>query len=191
MKKSVKILLWIIGAIGLLAFLFFFIVGPIMKKQTKKHSPEQNISYTQGDLQLNVFYCSPSKKGRKIFGELVPYGEVWRTGANEASTFTTTKDVEIAGQTLVAGKYTLWTIPNEDSWKIIFNSKMYDWGVKISDRKASRDPSFDVLIVEAPVSKSINSAESFSISLSQTSPKITVMLLSWDTVVVPVSIQQK
>ena len=99
------------------------------------------VTYTQGDLQLDVFYCSPSKKGRKIFGELVPYGEVWRTGANEATTFTTNKDLIIDGKKLVTGNlYSIWTIPEEDSWTIIFNNKMYNWGVKSPIKRQQGNP---------------------------------------------------
>ena len=191
MKKLVKILLWIVGIIGLLALVFNFILWPIMQKQTKKNSPEQLVTYTKGDLKLDVFYCSPSKKDREIFGALVPYGEVWRTGANEASTFTTNKDLMIAGQPLKAGKYTLWTIPNEDSWQIIFNSKMYGWGVKLTDQKASRDPDFDALVVEATVSRSLNIIEDFSITLKEPSDITTVMMFAWDNVVVPLAIREQ
>ncbi len=189
MSKGLKIFLWAIGIIGILAILLFFVVGPIMKKQTKKHSPEQHIVYSNNDLELKVFYCSPSKKGRKIFGELVPYGEVWRTGANEASTFTTNKDLEIDGKKLGSGTYTLWTIPNEESWDVIFNSKMYDWGVKVTDRKPSREPDHDVLVTKANVSRSITNAENFSISFTEGLGNV-IMVFAWDDVVVPVEINQ-
>ena len=191
MKKLVKILLWIAGVIGVLLLVFNFILWPIMQKQTKKGSPEQNVTYSKGDMKLDLFYCSPSKKDREIFGNLVPYNEVWRTGANEASTFTTNKDLIIAGQPLPAGEYTLWTIPNETSWKVIFNDKMYKWGVKLTDQKASRDPERDVLVVEGKVSKSLNVVENFSITLSVASPDTTVMMFAWDNVVVPLEIRQK
>lgn len=191
MKKLKKILLWTIGIIGLLALVFNFILWPIMRKETKKISPEQLVTYTKGDLSLDIFYCSPSKKGREIFGALVPYDEVWRTGANEASTFTTNKDLMIIGQPLKAGKYTLWTIPSEDSWKIIFNNKMYGWGVKLTDQKASRDPDYDALVVEATVSRSLNIIEGFSITLNEPSDITTVMMFAWDNVVVPVPIREQ
>ncbi len=191
MKKLVKILLWIVGVIGVLLLVFNFILWPIMQKQTKKSSPEQNVTYSKGEMKLDLFYCSPSKKDREIFGTLVPYNEVWRTGANEASTFTTNKDLMIAGQPLPAGKYTLWTIPNETSWKVIFNDKMYGWGVKLTDQKASRDPERDVLVVEGKVSKSLNIVEDFSITLSVSSPDTTVLMFAWDNVVVPLEIQQQ
>ncbi len=191
MNKLVKILLWIAGILGLLVVVFNFILWPIMQKETKKNSPEQQVTYSRGDLKLDVFYCSPSKKGREVFGGLVPYNEVWRTGANEASTFTTNKDLMIAGQPLKAGKYTLWTIPSEDSWKIIFNSKMYGWGVKLTDQKAARDADFDALEVEAEVSRSINIIEDFSITLNEPSDVTTVMIFAWDNVVVPLPIREQ
>jgi hypothetical protein len=190
MNKPLKIFLWFIGSVIILALLFIFVASPLIKKGTKKHSPEQHITFNQGDLELKAFYSSPSKKGRKIFGELVPYNEVWRTGANEATTFTTNKDLIIDNQELPAGKYTLWTIPGENSWKVIFNKKMYGWGVKVTDRKASREPEYDALITEVPVSKSINVTENFSIQFSE-SPPNTIMILSWDNIVIPVKMQQK
>ena len=137
MSKIAKILLWLVGGFVGLALLFFFVLAPILKNNTKKHSPEQTVTYNQGDLQIDLFYCAPSKKDRVIFGELVPYGEVWRTGANEASTFTTNKDLSIDGQTLAAGTYSLWTIPDREQWQVIFNSKMYPWGVNFTDQKTA------------------------------------------------------
>ena len=191
MKKLVKILLWTVGVIGVLLLAFNFILWPIMQEQTKKTSPEQNVTYSKGELKLDLFYCSPSKKDIEIFGGLVPYNEVWRTGANEASTFTTNKDLMIAGQPLPAGEYSLWTIPNENSWKVIFNNRMYSWGVKLTNQKASRNPEGDVLVVEAKVSKSLNIVEDFSITLSLSSPDTTVLMFAWDNVVVPLEIREQ
>ena len=191
MKKLVKILLWIAGVIGVLLLLFNFILWPILQQQTKKSSPEKNITYSKGELRLNLFYCSPSKKDREIFGNLVPYDEVWRTGANEASTFTTNKDIMIAGKPLPAGKYTLWTIPTETSWKVIFNDKMYGWGVKLTNQKASRDPDHDVLVVDGKVSRSLNTVEKFSITLRVSSPDTSILMFAWDNVVVPLEIRHQ
>lgn len=191
MKKLVKILLWIVGVIGVLLLVFNFILWPILQQQTKKSSPEKNITYSKGELRLNLFYCSPSKKDREIFGNLVPYDEVWRTGANEASTFTTNKDIMIAGKPLPAGKYTLWTIPTETSWKVIFNDKMYGWGVKLTNQKASRDPDHDVLVVDGKVSKSLNTVEKFSITLRVSSPDTSILMFAWDNVVVPLEIRHQ
>tara|TARA_R110000787_G_scaffold81036_2_gene175913 strand:- start:69847 stop:70419 length:573 start_codon:yes stop_codon:yes gene_type:complete len=190
MSKFKKRFFWVFGVLLVIILLFRFVIGPVMKTQTKKHSPEQNITHHQGGLELKAFYCSPSKKERVIFGELIPYGEVWRTGANEASTFTTNKDLMIDGKELLKGTYSLWTIPGEDSWQVIFNSEMYEWGVKFTDQTASRDPETDVLIVTIPVSKSLTVTESFTISFSE-AEEGTLMMLAWDTTVVPVLLQEK
>lgn len=185
MSKVTKIGLRVVGVLAVLVLLFFFVIGPIMKNQTKKHSPEKTVEFNQGDLVIDVFYNSPSKKERKIFGELVPYDQVWRTGANEATRFTTNKDLNINGQTLPAGEYTLWTIPREQDWDVIFNDKLTDWGVTIT-MKVARDPDHDVLMVNAPVSKSLVPVENFTISVTETAPGTSVMMLAWDDVVVPV-----
>ena len=189
MKKFLNILPWIIGSLIVLSLLFIFVIGPILKSQTKKHSPEQHITHNQGDLELKVFYCSPSKKDRKIFGELVPYGEVWRTGANEASTFTTNKDLSIDGKTLAKGTYTLWTVPGNTTWDLIFNSEMYDWGVKLTDQKPAREPKYDALVTTVTVSNSLTTTESFTISFSDIETA-TLMTLAWDNVVVPVILKE-
>ncbi len=190
MKKFLNILLWIIGGLIVFSLLFMFVIGPILKSQTKKHSPEKHITFAKDDLDLKVFYCSPSKKGRTIFGELVPYDEVWRTGANEASTFSTNKDLIIDGKELPKGTYTLWTIPGESTWQVIFNSEMYEWGVIYTDQSASREPEFDVLVATVPSSKSLTVTENFTISFSDIGTD-TLMILAWDQVVVPVLLQEK
>ena len=77
---------------------------------------------------VKVTYCRPHMKGREIFGELVPFGEVWRTGANEATEITFTSDVKISGKRVPAGTYTLFSIPDEDEWTVILNSDLGQWG---------------------------------------------------------------
>lgn len=191
MKNTTKILLWTLGIAGVFVLLFVYVIRPIQIERTKQFSPEQYVTYTQGDLQIDLFYCSPSKKGRTIFGGLVPFGEVWRTGANEATTITTNKDLIIDGKKLVTGNYSIWTIPEEDTWTIIFNNKMYNWGIKRGSGKAARDSDFDALTTTAKVSRSLTTIENFSITLNETSPDTTVMLFSWDNVVVPLEIKKK
>lgn len=192
MSKMAKILLWLVGGFVGLALLFFFVLAPILKNSTKKHSPEQTVTYNQGDLQIDLFYCSPSKKDRVIFGELIPYGEVWRTGANEASTFTTNKDLWIDGQTLAAGTYSLWTIPDREQWQVIFNSKMYPWGVNFTDQKPQREAEFDAVVATATVSESISVQEEFSINVIDSDPEgVMILLFAWDNVVVPLNMELK
>lgn len=190
MSKFKKRFFWVFGILLVIVLLFRFVIGPYAKTQTKKHSPEQHITHQQGDLELKAFYCSPSKKGRVIFGVLVPYNEVWRTGANEASTFTTNKDLVINGKELLKGTYTLWTIPGEKSWQVIFNSEMYEWGVKFTDQSAARDPKNDALIATVPVSNSLTVSENFTISFSEANNG-TLMIFAWDNTVVPVLLQEK
>ena len=145
--------------------LFFFVGMPYLRKQTKKHSPERTSVYTENGFDLEVRYSSPFKKNRVIFGDLVPYDVVWRTGANEPTTFETRSDIKIIDKTLVAGKYSLWTKPGQRSWAIIFNEEIPDWGVTISSggQETTRDPEKDVLKVEVPVEVLGQPEESFTI----------------------------
>jgi len=156
-----KILKWSIIVVVILAVLG---IGgfKILTYFTKQASPEQTIVYEGTDVTMEVFYNRPYKKGREIFGGLVPYGKVWRTGANEATTFMCNKDITFGGQTLKAGKYTLWTIPQQTQWTIILNSKMYNWGVNF-DNEASRDPLFDVVRINVPVADLNEEVEQFTI----------------------------
>lgn len=167
------------------------IVGwPMLMEQTKKASPEQIVSYQQNGLDLEVFYCRPSKKGRDIFGGLVPYGEVWRTGANEATTFETGTNIKVAGQDLPAGKYTLWTLPGEQEWEIIFNEKMYAWGVGFN-AKASIDREADKLVVKVPAESTTSVVDTFTIAFEAgDTATVNHMVLSWDDTRVRVPIRQ-
>jgi len=181
MSKKLK---WIAGIIGILAVLLF-VAFKIMQANTKKASPEDTVLYQKDGTEVSVFYCQPSKKGREIFGGIVPFGQVWRTGANEATTFTTNKSLTIAGKVLPAGKYTLWTIPNKENWKVIFNSKEYGWGVSFGG-VASREAAADVLEVEVPVEALATSQELFTISFDEAAP---AMILAWDTTKVSVPLK--
>lgn len=175
---------------SLLAAAIFIVVVIVafflLKTQTKSYSPEETVIYQQDDLELEVFYNRPYKKDRVIFGELVPYDEVWRTGANEATTFTTNQELLIDGSFLPAGKYTLWTIPGKRSWKIIFNSKMYAWGITPT-KKASREPPYDVLTLEVPVTTSDKIIEQFTISFKEKNDFV-LMIISWDKTAVSIPI---
>lgn len=91
-------------------------------------SPRKEMTGTIGDAEVTVNYGSPSVKGRTIWGDLVPYGEVWRTGANEATTVTFSEDVMVSGEKLAAGTYGLFTIPGEDEWTVVFSQVTESWG---------------------------------------------------------------
>ncbi len=102
--------------------------------KSKRPSPPLTASGAIGDLKIVVDYGAPSVKGRTIFGGLEAYGKVWRTGANEATTFSVNQDVSINGKPLPAGKYALFTIPNEGEWTVIFNKKADQWGAYDYDK---------------------------------------------------------
>ncbi len=168
--------------------ILLLLVGLFLKRySTKAHSPEDIVHYEEETLEIEVYYNRPYKKDRVIFGELVPYGEVWRTGANEATTFTTNQDLLVDGSLLKAGKYTLWTIPGEKSWKVIFNSKMYPWGIDL-DKKPYREPEFDALVLEVPTAKVQETIEQFSIYF-QRENELIFLSLAWDETLVTVPMQ--
>jgi hypothetical protein len=179
-----KILKWIL--IVFIVLIGAAVIGfQIMKSNTKKHSPETEFVYNQNGMDVTIVYSRPFKKERKIFGELVPYGEVWRTGANEATTFVTKTNLMVGGELLPAGDYTLWTIPEKSSWEVIFNSGEYGWGVNF-DAKAARDPALDVLNVTVPVQKTFKVVEQFTIEMDN---EPTLLIFSWDDIVVQVPIE--
>lgn len=96
--------------------------------KTKRPSPPAIATAKVGTAHLTVNYGQPSVKGREVWGKLVPYGQVWRTGANEATTFETDKDIKVQGKVLPAGKYGFFTVPGEKEWTIVFNKVPNQWG---------------------------------------------------------------
>jgi len=91
-------------------------------------SPLAKATGKAGSATITIDYSAPSAKGRKVFGELVPFGKVWRTGANNATVFEVDGDVKIEGQTLAKGKYGFFAIPTETEWTLIFNKTWNQWG---------------------------------------------------------------
>lgn len=178
-----KILKWIFIVIAVLGIVGYFGMD-YMKKETKKHSPEKVETYQAHGVSLAVKYCSPSKKGREIFGVLVPLNEVWRTGANEPTTFSTSKKLIFGGVALEPGTYSLWTIPQQTQWTIILNSEIPDWGVSFG-AKASRNPEFDVLKVNAATMELEEVVEQFSINFQYN----VNMVFTWDKTKVTVPIE--
>ena len=123
----------------LLKIISFFIIAlstsMFAQKDMPRLSPKCFIGQTIGYTNVEINYSSPGVKGRKIWGDLVPYNEVWRTGANEATTIQFDNDVIIKGKLIPAGSYSLFTIPTEKDWTVILN-KVYDqWGAFKYDKK--------------------------------------------------------
>ena len=133
---------------------------------------------------ITVDYSSPRMKGRKIFGELVPFGEVWRTGANDATTFVTSADVVVGGKTVPAGSYTIFTVPAADKWTLIVNKKTGEWGIpyKYESDELSR--------VDMKVSKLPSPLENFTIAYDKSGSGCT-MRIDWETTRASVDISAK
>lgn len=148
---------------------------------TKSHSPAATAHHEKNGLEVTVEYCRPYKKNRDIFGGLVPYGKVWRTGANEATIIKFNKDVNLGGKTLKAGTYTLWTIPGPNTWTIVINGEVGQWGTEY-------DESRDILRFQVPSSALDVPLEMLVIDFTD-SEKGMDMLIKWDKTLVAVPIQ--
>lgn len=146
-------------------------------------SPLAITSARYKDCYLKITYSQPHKRERLVFGGLVPYGQVWRTGANEATEITITRDIVMNNVPLKAGTYSLFTIPEKDSWTIIINSDLGLWGAYNYNSK------MDVLRFSVP-SQTMQGAvyEPFTISIEQQNDRA-VIILAWDSLQVRIPIQ--
>ena len=115
---------------ALLLSVFTTLVACAQQDQSKRPSPsaQAQCKFTDGK-SVKTDYSSPRMKGRKIFGGLVPYGQVWRLGANDATTLVTDTNVRIGDKDVPAGNYTLFTIPNADKWTLVISKKTGEWGI--------------------------------------------------------------
>lgn len=162
-----------IVAIGL--FLYSHFVENIFSPRL---SPKDTVEFKLNDLKLEVFYNRPSKKGREVFGALVPYDKVWRTGANEATTFETNKNLMIDGIYVPTGKYSIWTVPNDSTWKVMLNTKEYAWGVD-EQMQPLWDPNYDLLEIDVPVETLEKVVEQFTIAFDNSTDDLK-LTMAWD-----------
>jgi hypothetical protein len=144
-------------------------------------SPGQTIKQDFSLSTIEVNYSRPVIKGRKIFGDIVPFGKLWRTGANSPTKFTFGEDVKVAGQSLKAGSYQVMSIPSEKSWVIIFS--------KGTNGVFNYNPAEDVLKVTVPSTALSNSVESFSIQFSDVSANKLNIQLSWEKTSVSIPVE--
>jgi Protein of unknown function (DUF2911) len=133
---------------------------------------------------VTVDYSSPRAKGRKIFGSLVPYGQVWRAGANEATKFVTTSDISVGGKTVPAGEYTIFTIPDENKWTLVISKKTGEWGT------AYPGPENDLARIDMKVSKTSAPVENFTIAFDQPGKGCTIRM-EWESTRASVEITPK
>lgn len=174
----------LISSIAILSLMAVTAAAPLQAQdrgnKQPRVSPNATVSQTIGTTQVLITYGRPSVNGRDVFGGLEPFGEVWRTGANESTVIVIPADVMIEGKPLEAGTYSLYTIPGKEKWTIIFNSKL-SWGTQY-------DKSKDVLRVEVePVEASFR--EQFMIYFENITGQSADIVLHWANTKVPFTIE--
>ena len=151
--------------------------------KTPQASPVCTISQAVGTSDISITYSRPGAKNRVIFGNIVPYDKMWRTGANKATKISFSEEVTFAGQKVPAGEYSLFTIPSTNEWEIILNNELNLWGT------GEYDEADDVLRVKIPSSSNENHVESLTIDLNTFSSSGADLVLSWEKtkVIVPIN----
>lgn len=165
----------ILKSAATLLLMVAFVLSPAQKKLA---SPRDSVSGKIGKANISINYGSPSVKGRKVWGNLVPYDQVWRAGANEATVFTTDQRLAIEGAVLEAGKYSLFMIPNENGWTVIFNKTAKQWGAY--DYKEADD----ALRVIVKTKKNANTQERLVYKIKKEG-----VSMIWEKLEVPISVE--
>lgn len=167
-----------------LAVMIAIITAGTIAQGQQPASPPGTASVTFGDGKtVTIDYSRPSMRGRQIFGGLVAYGEPWRTGANSATSLKTNVDLTIGGAAVPAGSYTLFTIPNENSWKLIINKQTGQWGT-------AYDPKQDLARVDMKVTQLPAAMEVFTIAVDRTGADSATLKLQWETTLASVDLKE-
>ena len=166
MKKILNIIFIVVG------LLILALYG--VRTYTKSHSPFQKLTAKGNkELRVELGYCRPLMKERKIFGELIPYNIVWRTGANEATTISFSRTCTIGKRKVKEGKYSLWTIPGEKYWTVILNNETGQWGTNYDETKDYLRFKLEAVNTPAPT-------EQLTIKFKEV-PKVGIdMTLNWE-----------
>ena len=177
MKKTAAVLLFFI--------LSYTLFAAAQQDKSKRPSPPAQAQCKLPDGKtITTDYSSPRAKGRQIFGGLVPYNEVWRTGANEATTFVTTANLSVQGKDVPAGSYTIFTVPAQDRWTLIINKKTGEWGIPYHYE------SDELVRVPMQVGKTSGPVENFTINYDQGGGGCT-MQISWENTQASVKFTEK
>lgn len=165
------------GAIGFVAAIVLLAGAGLVPRSVPAQvlSPEQHTGckFTDGK-SITVTYSSPRMRGRKVFGDLVPYGEVWRAGADEATMFTTTVDLTASGRPIPMGRYSIFALPTAAKWTLIVSKEIGEWGIPYPGAQ------HDLTRAEMKVSKLPAPLENFTISFDAVGTACT-MKLDWET----------
>ena len=177
MLKKTAFMILVVLTLGVLAF--------AQQDKSKRPSPPAHTQCKFSDGKtITVDYSSPRMKGRKVFGGLVPYGEVWRTGANEATTFVTDTNLTVGDKDIPAGSYTIFTVPEQGKWTLIVNKHTGEWGIPYKYQ------SEELVRVPMQVSKTSAPVENFTINFDQGGGSCTLQM-SWENTQASVQISEK
>jgi hypothetical protein len=157
----------------LLSFMALALCAPTFAQELPQPSPAATVQQRVGLTDIKVEYSRPSRKDRKIFGKLVPYNTLWRTGANRNTMLTLSTDAKIGGREVKAGTYSLFTIPTENSWTVILNKNIDLWGTD------GYSEEMDVLRIKVPV-KQNQMVETMTIAFNDVAPSSANMVLAWE-----------
>ena len=150
-------------------------------------SPHDSTSVVLGRDTVTVCYARPAKRGRAIMGSLVPYGEPWRLGANEATAIHVPFPAMIAGVAVDSGWYSLYVVPSQHEWRIVVNAEPRRWGIPIDDSVRARDVGSGVV----PVARMQDTVENLTITLRRTSPVAAVIDITWENTHIAVPIARR
>ena len=173
----------ILTATALIAILTFASVVLAQDKSSRPSPPAKAECKLAGGKSITIDYSSPRAKGRKIFGGLVPYGQVWRAGANEATALVVGSDVTVGGKAVPAGSYTIFAIPAEDKWTLVISEKTGEWGT------AYPGPDNDLARIDMKVTKLSAPVENFTIALDSSNSGCTLKM-EWENTEASVDIKK-
>jgi hypothetical protein len=165
---------FLVGSAVLLVAVAAIAVRAQQDKSKRPSPPATAKCDLAGGKSITVDYSSPRAKGRKVFGGIVPYGEVWRAGANEATTFVTTADLMVGGRHVPAGNYTIFAIPAQDKWTLIISKKTGEWGIPYPGADS------DLARVDMKVSATSAAVENFTIAFDKGAKGCTLRM-EWES----------
>ena len=166
-------------------FLTLFGSAQMQGDKSKRASPSEHAVCKFNDGKtVTVDYSSPRMKGRTVYGGLVPYGKVWRTGANEATSFVTDTDLTINGVNVPAGKYTMYTLPSQSDWKLIVNKQTGQWGTEYDEKQ-------DLARIDMKTEPLMSPVENFTIGFDLQGANDCRMRLDWERTRAFVDVKEK
>ncbi|HLS31244.1 MAG TPA: DUF2911 domain-containing protein [Flavobacteriaceae bacterium] len=168
-----------------IVFLLGIFTSSLMAQDFKMPAPSPSVSIDQdfSTSYIKLDYSRPAVKDRKVFGGLIPYDQVWRTGANATTKVSFGEEVEVAGEKIKPGTYTLYTIPGSKEWKVILNTDLDNWGAAGYDEKKN------VLAVDLPVNKLNQPQESFSLTVEDITSNSANLVLAWADVKIEIPVK--